>query len=249
MTLDELAVGKSARILTIEKDKSAQNESEVRSHLLDMGLTPGTVVKLRKKAPMGDPIEIVLRGYELTLRLAEAKTIAIECIEIDDKGTENKGRYKPIEHPRVGELHKAQSYRDRKLGKKIPKGMPVSFALVGNQNCGKTTLFNQLTGSNQRVGNFPGVTVDRKEGAIKQYPEATVVDLPGIYSLSPYSNEEIVTRDFLMKDKPSGIINIVDASNIERNLYLTIQLMELGIPMVLALNMMDEVRKMEEVSV
>lgn len=236
MTLGELAVGQSAKILNIK------GRGELHNHLLDMGLTPGTVASLRKKAPMGDPIEIEIRGYELTLRLAEAGCIEVELIETVEGKVRQSGRYKPIEHPRVGELGKAQSYRDRKMGKKIPKGMPVSFALIGNQNCGKTTLFNQMTGSNQHVGNFPGVTVDRKDGIIRNYPEATVTDLPGIYSLSPYSNDEIVTRDFLMKNSPMGIINIVDASNIERNLYLTIQLMELGIPMVLALNMMDEVR-------
>lgn len=236
MTLGELVIGQSAKILNIK------GKGELHNHLLDMGLTPGTVASLRKKAPMGDPIEIEIRGYELTLRLAEADNIEVEPIEAVEGEVKKSGRYKPIEHPRVGELGKAQSYRDRKMGKKIPKGMPVSFALIGNQNCGKTTLFNQMTGSNQHVGNFPGVTVDRKDGIIRNYPEATVTDLPGIYSLSPYSNDEIVTRDFLMKDSPMGIINIVDASNIERNLYLTIQLMELGIPMVLALNMMDEVR-------
>ena len=236
MTLNELKTGQSARIINIE------GKGELRRHLLDMGLTPGTIVTLRKKAPMGDPIEFMVRGYVLTLRLSEAENIEIEHMIISDECNEEIGRYRPIEHPRVGELGKAQSYRDRKMGQKIPKGKPVSFALVGNQNCGKTTLFNQLTGSNQHVGNFPGVTVDRKDGVIRSHPEATVTDLPGIYSLSPYSNEEIVTRDFLMKTNPTAIINIVDASNIERNLYLTIQLMELGIPMVLALNMMDEVR-------
>lgn len=236
MTLGEMAIGQSAKIINIK------GKGELHNHLLDMGLTPGTVATLRKKAPMGDPIEIEIRGYELTLRLAEANNVEIELIETVESEVKRAGRYKPIEHPRVGELGKAQSYRDRKMGKKIPKGMPVSFALIGNQNCGKTTLFNQMTGSNQHVGNFPGVTVDRKDGVIRNYPEAVVTDLPGIYSLSPYSNDEIVTRDFLMKNSPMGIINIVDASNIERNLYLTIQLMELGIPMVLALNMMDEVR-------
>lgn len=236
MTLGELSIGQSAKIINIK------GKGELHNHLLDMGLTPGTVASLRKKAPMGDPVEIEIRGYELTLRLAEADYIEVEPIEAVAGSVRQSGRYKPIEHPRVGELGKAQSYRDRKMGKKIPKGMPVTFALIGNQNCGKTTLFNQITGSNQHVGNFPGVTVDRKDGVIRNYPEATVTDLPGIYSLSPYSNDEIVTRDFLMHNSPMGIINIVDASNIERNLYLTIQLMELGIPMVLALNMMDEVR-------
>ena len=183
---------------------------------------------------MGDPIQIALRGYELTLRLDEAKNIEIEDVHIDgEQSHPAEGRIAPIPHPGVGESRGKET---------VVREGPLTFALAGNQNCGKTTLFNQLTGSNQHVGNFPGVTVDRKDGTIRNHPEATVTDLPGIYSLSPYSNEEIVTRDFLMQDHPSGIINIVDATNIERNLYLTMQLMELEIPMVLALNMMDEVR-------
>ena len=236
MTLDKLTIGQSARILQVA------GKGELRHHLLDMGLTPGVEVTLRKVAPMGDPIELELRGYELTLRLDDAGQIEVEAVEPTPHAAQPAGRYSAIAHPGVGELGRAKSYRANKIGETIPKGQPLTFALVGNQNCGKTTLFNQLTGANQHVGNFPGVTVDRKDGVIRSHPEATVTDLPGIYSLSPYSNEEIVTRDFLMKTQPTGIINIVDASNIERNLYLTMQLMELGIPMVLALNMMDEVR-------
>ena len=216
----------------------------LRHHLLDMGLTPGTEITLQKIAPMGDPIQIEVRGYELTLRLDEAKKIEIENIHERKVVADSKPqRHKSIPHPRVGELGEANDYHIHDESKALPKDSKLTFALAGNQNCGKTTLFNQLTGANQHVGNFPGVTVDRKDGTIKNHPEATVTDLPGIYSLSPYSSEEIVTRDFLIKDKPSGIINIVDASNLERNLCLTMQLMELGIPMVLALNMMDEVRE------
>ncbi len=236
MTLDELEIGQSARILYV------RGERALRHHLLDMGLTPGTEVTLRKVAPMGDPIELELRGYELTLRLEDAREIETEKTEKREKGSHAEERYRPIPHPGMGELGKAMSYHRNKIGEAIPKGKPITFALAGNQNCGKTTLFNQLTGSNQHVGNFPGVTVDKKEGTIRNHPEAVVTDLPGIYSLSPYSNEEIVTRDFLMESHPTAIINIVDASNIERNLYLTMQLMELGIPMVLAVNMMDEIR-------
>ena len=236
MTLDKLKTGECGRIISV------RGEGELRHHLLDMGLTPGTEVSLRKTAPMGDPVQLVLRGYELTLRLAEAAKIEIVLIESMTETKKENERHQPIAHPGVGELGKARDYRKNRIGDTIPKGEPITFALAGNQNCGKTTLFNQLTGSNQHVGNFPGVTVDKKEGSIRRHPEATVTDLPGIYSLSPYSSEEIVTRDFLLNEKPTGIINIVDASNIERNLYLTMQLMELGIPMVLALNMMDEVR-------
>ena len=191
---------------------------------------------------MGDPIEVELRGYELTLRLDDAAKIEVENVHETDRAARSEERHAAVPHPGVGELRKAPSYHDRKSGAEIPKGQPLRFALAGNQNCGKTTLFNQLTGSNQHVGNFPGVTVDRKDGVIRGHAEATVTDLPGIYSLSPYSSEEIVTRDSLLNTHPDGIINIVDASNIERNLYLTMQLMELNIPLVLALNMMDEVR-------
>ena len=228
MTMDELRPGQSAWITSVGGDGA------LRHHLLDMGLTPKTEVVLQKVAPMGDPIQIALRGYELTLRLDEAKNIEIEDVHIDgEQSHPAEGRIAPIPHPGVGESRGKET---------IVREGPLTFALAGNQNCGKTTLFNQLTGANQHVGNFPGVTVDRKDGTIRNHPEATVTDLPGIYSLSPYSNEEIVTRDFLMQDHPSGIINIVDATNIDRNLYLTMQLMELDIPMVLALNMMDEVR-------
>ena len=238
MKLSELKEGKSAKIVQID------GKGALRHHLLDMGLTPRTVVTLRKVAPMGDPIEIELRGYELTLRLAEADQIEIEPVAIAAHADTHDGKRRRVaaEHPGMGELGNADDWKQHKLGDAIPKDQPIRFALAGNQNCGKTTLFNQLTGANQHVGNFPGVTVDRKDGTIRNHPEATVTDLPGIYSLSPYSSEEIVTRDFLLKNKPDGIINIVDATNIERNLCLTMQLMELGIPMVLALNMMDEVR-------
>ena len=239
MTLDQLPVGKTAMI------RSVGGAGALRRHFLDMGLTPRTRVTLRKVAPMGDPVEVELRGYELTLRLADAKSIEIDGVHAPTAEEQEAGRRRleaqelpPIPHPGHG--------GDRpEGGRKSPAlapGSPVVFALAGNQNCGKTTLFNQLTGANQHVGNFPGVTVDRKDGQIRKHPEATVVDLPGIYSLSPYSSEEIVTRDFLVNEKPQGIINIVDATNIERNLYLTMQLIELGIPMVLALNMMDEMR-------
>ncbi|MCQ2431270.1 MAG: ferrous iron transport protein B [Clostridia bacterium] len=229
MTLDKLQVGKDAVIRAVSCEES------LRKHILEMGLTPGTEVTLIKCAPMGDPLELRVRDYELTLRLADAAKI-----ELYDVHDAHPHEYKslvipPIDHPGVGE-------GTHKTGGVIPEGKPVRFALAGNQNCGKTTLFNQLTGSNQHVGNFPGVTVDRKDGTIRGYADAVVTDLPGIYSLSPYTGEEIVTRDFLLDEKPDGIINIVDATNIERNLYLTLQMLELGIPMVLALNMMDEVR-------
>ena len=238
MEMDKLKPKPSAFITRVGGDGA------LRHHLLDMGLTPGTEITLQKIAPMGDPIQIEVRGYELTLRLDEAKKIEIENIHERKVVADSKPqRHKSIPHPRVGELGEANDYHIHDESKALPKDSKLTFALAGNQNCGKTTLFNQLTGANQHVGNFPGVTVDRKDGTIKNHPEATVTDLPGIYSLSPYSSEEIVTRDFLIKDKPSGIINIVDASNLERNLCLTMQLMELGIPMVLALNMMDEVRE------
>ncbi len=236
MTMDELKPKQSAYIRSVGGDGS------LRHHLLDMGLTPKTEVTLQKVAPMGDPVQIELRGYELTLRLAEAREIEIENVHPYVQKPEVNQSYSDVEHPMMGELGKAKDYHVHDKKNDIPKGRPLSFALAGNQNCGKTTLFNQLTGANQHVGNFPGVTVDRKDGKIRNHPEATVTDLPGIYSLSPYSSEEIVTREFLIDSQLSGIINIVDASNMERNLYLTMQLMELGIPMVLALNMMDEVR-------
>ena len=234
MTLDKLEVGKDAVI------ESVGGKGALRRHCLDMGLTPGTEVTMMKKAPMGDPIELRLRSYELTLRLADASQIEISGIHDTDTVRSRQAHLKDIPHPQVGEMG---IYHVRKKGNELREGEPLTFGLIGNQNCGKTTLFNQLTGANQHVGNFPGVTVDRKDGQIKNHPEATVTDLPGIYSLSPYTNEEIVTRDFLIQNKPRGIINIVDATNIERNLYLTMQLIEMDIPMVLALNMMDEVRE------
>ena len=234
MTLDKLEVGKDAVI------ESVGGKGALRRHFLDMGLTPGTEVTMMKKAPMGDPIELRLRSYELTLRLADASQIEISGIHDTDTVRSRQAHLKDIPHPQVGEMG---IYHVRKKGNELREGEPLTFGLIGNQNCGKTTLFNQLTGANQHVGNFPGVTVDRKDGQIKNHPEATVTDLPGIYSLSPYTNEEIVTRDFLIQNKPRGIINIVDATNIERNLYLTMQLIEMDIPMVLALNMMDEVRE------
>ena len=233
MTLKELAIGKAATIVTVG------GEGALRQHLLDMGLIPGAKVSMVKFAPMGDPVEVRINSYELTLRLADA-----EKIEITDVGdaaqTAAAARKKSIPHPGLGESGKYHSKADEHP---LPEGTVLTFALAGNQNCGKTTLFNQLTGSNQHVGNFPGVTVDRKDGPIRGHAATSVTDLPGIYSMSPYSSEEIVTRNFLLNEHPRGIINIVDATNIERNLYLTMQLMELDIPMVLALNMMDEVRE------
>ena len=266
MTLSELGVGESAII------KEVGGEGANRQHFLDMGVIPGAEVTLIKYAPMGDPMELRIHGYELTLRLADAKRIEIEAIRSADgddsstkkrrdKGnisqsssdTENKEkkhvdsdgnaaekkRNKYRQHPGYGE---GGIYHEKATEKPLPEGTVITFALAGNQNSGKTTLFNQLTGSNQHVGNFPGVTVDRKSGEIKNMPLTEVVDLPGIYSLSPYTDEEIVSRQYIIGEKPKGIINIVDATNIERNLYLTMQLIELDIPMVLALNMMDEVR-------
>ncbi len=235
MTIKDLKIGEYGIIEHIHGEK------ELRHHLLDMGLVPGTTLKLMKRAPLGDPIEIRIRGYELTLREDDAKHIYITQIEepVMEK-IEEQARLGSISHPGVGE---DESYPTRRTGREVPNDEVLRFALLGNQNCGKTTLFNQLTGSNQHVGNFPGVTVSQKDGVIKGYPKTLVTDLPGIYSLNPYSNEEIVTRDFLLKNRPHGIINILDATNIERNLYLTLQLAELNIPMVLALNMMDEVRE------
>ncbi len=231
MTLDKLEVGKDAVIRSVDCD------DVLRKHILEMGLTPGVEITLVKTAPMGDPIELRVRDYELTLRLADAAKITLYDVhDAHPKTPPKRISIPPIHHPRMGE-------GKHKEGGVIADGRPIRFALAGNQNCGKTTLFNQLTGANQHVGNFPGVTVDRKDGTIRGHAYATVTDLPGIYSLSPYSGEEIVTRDFLLDEKPDGIINIVDATNIERNLYLTLQLMELNIPMVLALNMMDEVRE------
>ncbi len=231
MRLSDLKVGESARIIEIGAKR------ELRRHFLDMGLTPNTVLTLIKMAPLGDPLEFYIRGYELTLRKEDAELITVEPSDADAK-RKRSGEKSEIDHPHLGERgdHKPS---DKPL---IADSIPITFALAGNQNCGKTTLFNKLTGSNQHVGNFPGVTVDKKEGEIKGQ-NASVVDLPGIYSLSPFSSEEIVTRDFLLKERPDGIINIIDATNIERNLYLTMQLLELDMPMVVALNMMDEVRE------
>ena len=231
MTLDVLLPGKDAVIDHIDCE-----ETSLRRHILEMGLTPGTEVTMIKAAPLGDPLEIRTRGYELTLRKADAAKIALRDVHTAHKVVGNTHLSSVVPHPGVAENNLS---REHEL---IAAGQPLKFALVGNQNCGKTTLFNQLTGANQHVGNFPGVTLDRKDGTIRNHPEATVTDLPGIYSLSPYSSEEIVTREFLFNDHPDGIINIVDATNIERNLYLTIQIIELNMPVVLALNMMDEVR-------
>lgn len=234
MTLKDLRIGESAEIISVG------GEGSLRQHFLDMGVIPGAEVTLMKYAPMGDPMELLIHGYELTLRLDDAAKIEI-CQGTDEACKKPTDIQRKIvrEHPGFGENGKYHVKADEKP---LPKDKTLTFALAGNQNCGKTTLFNQLTGSNQHVGNFPGVTVDRKDGPIKNHPETLVTDLPGIYSLSPYSSEEIVSREFILNEKPTGIINIVDATNIERNLYLTLQLMELDIPIVLALNMMDEVR-------
>ncbi len=241
MTLKQLAIGKQAAI------ESIQGDGELKQHLLDMGLIPGQTVSMVKHAPMGDPVEVNVHGYELTLRLSDAQKIILK----DDSICERKNNEaahaekpaasaeKPDHHPGLGE---GGIFHSKDHANPVKDGTTLTFALAGNQNCGKTTLFNQLTGSNQHVGNFPGVTVDKKSGQIKNNPNTLITDLPGIYSLSPYTSEEIVTRKFLLEEKPLGIINIVDATNLERNLYLTMQLMSLETPMVLALNMMDEVR-------
>lgn len=237
MTLRELKAGQSATVMVVG------GEGALRQHFLDMGIIPGIRVVLTKFAPMGDPLELNINGYELTLRLADAGRIQVEDIAEpgeSDMDVPEQDQKAFIPHPGLGEGGK---YHDKKAEHPLPKGTQLTFALAGNQNCGKTTLFNQMTGSNQHVGNFPGVTVDRKDGVIRGQEKALVTDLPGIYSMSPYSSEEIVTREFILREKPRGIINIVDATNIERNLFLTMQLMELDVPMVLALNMMDEVRQ------
>lgn len=235
MTLKDLPIGKTATI------RSVGGEGALRQHFLDMGLIPQGDVTMVKYAPMGDPMELRIHSYELTLRLADAEKIEIENIRDAGVPAEKKKRSsQPIPHPGLGEGGK---FHYKKTENPLPEGELITFALAGNQNCGKTTLFNQLTGANQHVGNFPGVTVDRKDGSIRGNSNTLVTDLPGIYSMSPYSSEEIVTRNFVLNEHPRGIINIVDATNIERNLYLTMQLMELDIPMVLALNMMDEVRE------
>ena len=230
--LDTLEIGKDAVVASVASDDQA-----LRQHILDMGLTPGTEVTMMKYAPMGDPLEIRLRGYELTLRKDDAARIELVGVHDTDTGPRTNAAIGMTEHPALGE----GTYSPRAAKTAVPEGAPLHFALAGNQNCGKTTLFNQLTGSNQHVGNFPGVTVDRKDGTIRNHPEASVTDLPGIYSLSPYTGEEIVSRQFILDENPDAIIDIIDATNIERNLYLTLQLMELDRPMVIALNMMDEV--------
>lgn len=246
MTLDELQIGESARIIKVGQ------EGALRQHFLDMGVIPDAEIMMVKPAPMGDPIEFCIHGYELTLRVADARQIEIMHISREGREEDNtlhleqdaeikqKKHKKQMEHPGLGE---GGRYHVKTDENPLPEGTMLTFGLAGNQNCGKTTLFNQLTGSKQHVGNFPGVTVDRKDGSIRGRENTLVTDLPGIYSMSPYTSEELVTREFLLGDKPKGIINIVDASNIERNLYLTMQLMELNMPMVLALNMMDEVRE------
>lgn len=234
MNIKDLEIGKSAKITKVG------GEGALRQHFLDMGLIPGAQITMIKFAPMGDPVEIKIHGYELTLRLADAEKIEIDKPFTAKTDNNIDTRKKDISHPGLGEGGKFHTKADENP---LPDGTKLTFALAGNQNCGKTTLFNRLTGSNQHVGNFPGVTVDRKDGEIKNHADTLITDLPGIYSMSPYSSEEIVTRKFLLDEKPKGIINIIDASNIERNLYLTMQLMELNIPMVVALNMMDEVRK------
>ncbi len=246
MKLSELKQGRSARVLSVG------GEGALRQHFLDMGVIPGAEVTMMQFAPMGDPMEIMIHGYELTIRLADAEKIGIEETE---KASEEPGKLQKREKTEHLGLGEEGRFHPKGSGDPLPEGTTLTFALVGNQNCGKTTLFNQLTGANQHVGNFPGVTVDRKDGVIKGYPETLVTDLPGIYSMSPYSSEELVSRNFVLNEKPKAIINIVDATNIERNLYLTMQLLETDIPMVVALNMMDEltgnggtvdVNKMEE---
>ena len=232
VTLNDLPIGRSATV------ESVGASGALRQHFLDMGLIPQATVTMVKRAPMGDPIEVRIRSYELTLRVAEAQAITITDIRDEQPARVHAPEAEEISHPGYGEGGK---YHVKDHEHPLPDGEKLTFALAGNQNCGKTTLFNRLTGSNQHVGNFPGVTVDRKDGAIIAHENTLVTDLPGIYSLSPYTNEEIVSREFILKENPKAIINIVDATNIERNLYLTMQLMELGRPMVLALNMMDEV--------
>ncbi len=232
MTLKELKIGESAVITKVG------GEGALRQHFLDMGVIPGAETTVVKFAPMGDPMELQIHGYELTLRLADADQIEVTPIKERTNKHTRVQEIRPSAHPGLGEDGK---YHHKDDGTPLPEGTLLTFALVGNQNCGKTTLFNQLTGSNQHVGNFPGVTVDRKDGAIRGFPNTLVTDLPGIYSMSPYSSEEIVSRNFVLNDKPRAIINIVDATNIERNLYLSMQLLEMDVPMVIALNMMDEV--------
>ena len=240
MKINELKVGQSAEVLSVG------GQGNIRQHFLGMGIIPGSIITLRGRAPMGDPLEILVQGYSLTLRIAEAEQIEVKVVDTcQDKEASspdiayNLSVHEDNSHPGFGEEGK---YHSADHAHPLPKGEVLTFALVGQQNSGKTTLFNQLTGSNQHVGNFPGVTVDRKDGQMRNRPETVVTDLPGIYSLSTYTQEEIVSRDFVLNERPKAIINIVDASNIERHLYLTMQLMELDVPMVLALNMMDELR-------
>ncbi len=231
MTLQELKPGQSARITAVG------GEGALRQHFLDMGVIPGAELTVMKLAPLGDPMELRIHGYELTLRLADAAKISVSDPREESRASKTEHRSRRREHPGLGEEGK---YHPKGSGDPLPDSTLLSFALVGNQNSGKTTLFNQLTGANQHVGNFPGVTVDRKDGAIRRFPHTRITDLPGIYSMSPYSSEELVSRNFVLEEKPRGIINIVDATNIERNLYLTMQLLEMNVPMVVALNMMDE---------
>ncbi len=233
MTLKELSIGQSARI------EKVGGEGALRQHFLDMGVIPGAEVTLVKLAPLGDPMELRIHGYELTLRLADAENITVSPLEKASPNRENKAGQKLTDHPGLGEEGR---FHPKGTGDPLPEGTKLTFALVGNQNSGKTTLFNQLTGANQHVGNFPGVTVDRKDGVIRGHGDTLITDLPGIYSMSPYSSEELVSRNFVLTEKPRAIINSVDATNIERNLYLTMQLLEMNIPMVVALNMMDEMR-------
>ena len=231
MTLNEVRPGSSAVITAVG------GEGALRQHFLEMGVIPGAEITVIKYAPMGDPMELQVHGYELTLRIADAQKISVEPVKERSNKHTHAENIPLSAHPGLGETGK---YHDPSTEEPLPKGTILTYALVGNQNCGKTTLFNQLTGSNQHVGNFPGVTVDRKDGVIKGYPDTVVTDLPGIYSMSPYTSEEIVSRSFVLNEKPKAIINIVDATNIERNLYLSTQLLEMDTPMVIALNMMDE---------
>lgn len=233
MTIKDLKIGQTAKISEVG------GEGALRQHFLDMGVIPGAEVTFIKTAPLGDPMELRIHDYELTLRIDDAAKIEVVPVEAKTASAGDNKKRRRREHPGLGEEGR---FHDKSVEDPLPDDEVLTFALVGNQNCGKTTLFNRLTGANQHVGNFPGVTVERKDGAIKGYPNTLVTDLPGIYSMSPYSSEELVSRDFVLNEKPKAIINIVDASNIERNLYLTMQLLEMNIPMVVALNMMDEVR-------
>ena len=230
-TLKNIKIGQTARVVKLN------GEGALRQHFLDMGVIPGAEITVVKYAPLGDPVELLIHGYKLTLRIDDADKIEVEPVDKKAEAPKPKKKYKKAAHPGLGE---GGRFHEKGSGNPLPDGTQLTFALVGNQNCGKTTLFNQLTGANQHVGNFPGVTVDRKDGVIKGHPDTLVTDLPGIYSMSPYSSEEIVSRNFVLEEKPKAIINIVDSTNIERNLYLTMQLLEMDVPMVVALNMMDE---------